>query len=87
MTLPLIYLLMHGDSDACSVIKDAIDNPKQADIAKVVSLVNAGPALDYCKQLAHTYVAKAHAELTGFSDNIYKQALITLADLSVERIK
>lgn len=86
VTLPLIYLLTHGNSNTIAIIKDAIDKPKSADIAKIVSIVASSQALAYCKNLAHSYVRKAHGELASFSDNIYKQALIALADLSLERI-
>ena len=86
VTLPLIYLLANGDKSTKQIIRDAIDNPKQADIIKVVNIVMTSNSLDYCKKLAYSYVTRAKQALTGLADNQYRQALINFVDLSIERI-
>lgn len=86
VTLPLIYLLANGSAEMRAMVVAAIDNPKQADIAAIVNLVKTTPALDYCKNMAHDYVARAQAELAVFANNEYRQALERIAALSVERL-
>lgn len=86
VTLPLIYLLAHGSQSVKDVIIAAVDDPKHADIAQVVDLVKNGAALEYCSQLARDYVAKAQAELEHFPVNNYRDALCTIAKMSIERI-
>ena len=86
VTLPLIYLLAHGSQSIKDVIVAAVDDPKHADIAQVVDLVKNGAALEYCSQLARDYVAKAQAELEHFPVNSYREALSTIAQMSIERI-
>lgn len=86
VTLPLIYLLAHGSQSIKDVIVAAVDDPKHADIAQVVDLVKNGAALEYCSQLARDYVDKAQAELEHFPVNSYREALSTIAQMSIERI-
>lgn len=86
VTLPLIYLLAYGSDEDKALIKLAIDNPKGADIAQIVALVKNSPALDYCKEMARDYVAKAQDELTQFAESSYRDALYQIAALSIERI-
>ncbi|HRG63472.1 MAG TPA: polyprenyl synthetase family protein [Burkholderiales bacterium] len=86
VTLPLIYLLANGTPEMRAMVVAAIDNPKQADIAAIVNLVKTTKALDYCKNMAHDYVARAQAELAVFANNEYRQALEHIATLSVERL-
>lgn len=86
VTLPLIYVLANGTSEEIALVKDAIDNPKNADIAQIVAIVNNGAALDYCKDMARSYVTKAQAELELFTNNQYREVLHKIAQLSTERI-
>ncbi|RTL02083.1 MAG: octaprenyl diphosphate synthase [Proteobacteria bacterium] len=86
VTLPLIYVLANGTSEEIALVKDAIDNPKNADIAQIVAIVNNGMALDYCKDMARSYVTKAQAELEIFTNNQYRDVLHKIAQLSTERI-
>ena len=86
VTLPLIYVLANGTSEEVALVKDAIDNPKNADIAQIVAIVNNGAALDYCKDMARSYVTKAKNELNLFAKSEYRDALVDIAALSIERI-
>lgn len=86
VTLPLIYILANGSDEAKSLIAHAIDDPKNADIAKVVELVKSSSSLDYCKNMALDYVRRAQNELVIFAPNEYRDALLKVADMSVERI-
>jgi octaprenyl-diphosphate synthase len=86
VTLPLIYLLQNGDANTKQIITGAIDDPKNADITKVVELVKSSPALDYCSQIAKDYAVRAKNELAIFEHNQYFDALNTIATMSIERI-
>ena len=86
VTLPLIYLLTHGDDLTKYIIMAAIDNPAEANLSQVVNLVKASQALTYCTTMAHDYVARAIGELNVLSASDYKAALITVAELSVARL-
>lgn len=86
VTLPLIYLLQNGDANTKQTITNAIDDPKNADINKVVELVKNSPALNYCSKIAKDYVVRAKDELTIFEHNQYFDALNTIATMSIERI-
>lgn len=87
VTLPLIFLLANGDDNTKSLIAAAIDKPREVDIAKIVNLVVNSNSLDYCRELAYNYVAKAKSALNGLPDNNYRDALFRIAELSIERIK
>ncbi|MCE3268813.1 MAG: octaprenyl diphosphate synthase [Burkholderiales bacterium] len=84
VTLPLIYLLKQSQNS--ELIKDAIENPKQADIKKVIQLINNSEALVYCKQIAGNFASKAKAALAIFPDSEYKNAMLNLAHISISRI-
>lgn len=86
VTLPLIYLLSHSHVDVQEIIRSAINNPKNADIAQIVNLVKNSPALDYCSQLASKFVRQAEDELQSFVPSEHRDALMTIAKLSIERI-
>ncbi len=87
VTLPLIYLLQHGNGVEQSLIREAVNNPKNVDLLKVISLIRDSDALDYCCNMAGGYAKKAKEELGLFAiDNPYCQAMMELADYSVSRI-
>lgn len=86
VTLPLIYILANGSDEDKQLVTAAIDNPKSADIGRVVEIVKSGNALTYCTGMALEYVRKAHIELEIFPESQYRDALRAIADASVERI-
>lgn len=86
VTLPLIYILANGSDEDKKLVSAAIDNPKNADIGKIVEIVKSGDALTYCTEMALEYVRKAHIELELFPESQYRDALRAIADSSVERI-
>ena len=83
VTLPLLYLL-HGDNNEYRrLICQAIEQPKDASIERVIEVVKTSGALEYCANIAKDYVAKAQAELQKISQNQY---VTILALKSIERI-
>lgn len=88
VTLPIIYLLKYSLTSEQNIIKQAIANPEQADIANIVQLMQKSNALNYCKNIALAKANQAIAELKIFAeDNPYKEAMVELANLAVNRIK
>jgi octaprenyl-diphosphate synthase len=86
VTLPLLYLL-HGDNNEYRrLICQAIEQPKDASIERVIEVVKTSGALEYCANIAKDYVAKAQAELQKISQNQYVTILNELALKSIERI-
>lgn len=86
VTLPLIYLLTNAHEENKKLIAKAIEDPKNADIAEIVSLVKNSDALPYCQRAASRYVVEAQACLKNLPDNQYKSVLLKLLDSSIERI-
>lgn len=86
VTLPLIYLLTHSTDEVQNIIRAAINEPKTADVNQIVNLVKNSSTLEYCSQLASKFVRQAQQELDSFADSDYRDALMTIAKLSIERI-
>ena len=86
VTLPLIYLLQHGSNTEKNLIKHAIENPTQADIINIVSLINNSNAINYCQQIAKDFVKKSVNCLEIFPESEYKAAMVELAHSSINRI-
>ncbi|MBR9726397.1 octaprenyl diphosphate synthase [Shewanella intestini] len=85
-TLPLIYAMKHGTPQAAQLIKQAIEkgDGTQA-IDEIVTALNESGALKYTEQKAEQEAQKAIDALCVIPDNDYKEALISLAKLSVRR--
>ncbi|MEN9947004.1 MAG: hypothetical protein RLZZ293_1390 [Pseudomonadota bacterium] len=86
VTLPLIYLLANSPSEVKDIITQAINQPEQANIEQIIQLVKNSAALNYCQQLAQSYIVKAKAALNNFMPNQYQQTLIAIAEQSLQRI-
>ncbi|UJF22982.1 octaprenyl diphosphate synthase [Shewanella sp. OMA3-2] len=85
-TLPLIYAMVHGDDTAKALIKVAIEkgDGTQA-IDQIVAALHQSGALEYTQKRAEQEAQKAIDALIVLPDTDYKQALIALAHLSVNR--
>ncbi|MEW9798470.1 octaprenyl diphosphate synthase [Alteromonas sp. CYL-A6] len=86
-TLPLLYAMWHAPSDADrTLIHDAIKNADGlAHLTRIQGIMQDTGALDYTRQRAHEEVQKAIDSLSVLPASDYKDALIALAHLSVER--
>jgi len=85
-TLPLLYAMWHGSSDQSQLIREAITEanglPHLQQIQ--VAMQDTG-AIDYTKAKALEAAELAKQALLVIPDSEYKQALISLADIAVER--
>ena len=87
-TLPLLYAMHHGDEDQAAMIREAIEKSNGMDrLNDILAVMDQTGSLDYTRQKANEEADKAIAELSVLPESEYKQALITLAHLSVDRSK
>jgi octaprenyl-diphosphate synthase len=85
-TLPLLYAMWHGTESQSQLIREAIEkgNGMQHFTAIMQAMSDTG-ALEYTKQQALDAADQAIAALAPLAESAYKQALIGLAHISVER--
>ena len=85
-TLPLLYAMWHGDKGQSAMIREAIETGNGMDKFELImqAMQDTG-ALEYTKKQAINAADKAVAALAPLQESNYKQALIGLAHISVER--
>jgi octaprenyl-diphosphate synthase len=85
-TLPLLYAMWHGNETQAQLIKQAIENGDgMQHFAEIMSAMHQTGALEYTKKQALEAADQAIAALAPLPESEYKQALIGLAHISVER--
>lgn len=86
-TLPLLYAMWHAENeDDKTLIREAIEQSNGLPhLTKIKGIMEATGALDYTRQCAHNEVKMAIDSLAPIPDSDYKEALISLAHISVER--
>ena len=85
ITLPLIYALKHGTSAQQQILREAITQGGKELINDVIAAIKSTNAIEYTAQAARREAQKAIEALTGFPASPYTDALLTLADFSVNR--
>ena len=84
-TLPLIYAIEHGTADQASLLKEAIEEGNRDNLKDVYAIVESTDAIAYTAERASQEAEKAIAALDCIPASDYKEALIRLAQFSVER--
>ena len=84
-TLPLIYAMTQSSDDESRLIADSIRNGDISRLAQIVDIIHQSGALDYTLNLAKGHAASAVSALRSLPDSTYKQAMIELAEFSVDR--
>jgi octaprenyl-diphosphate synthase len=84
-TLPLIYAIRHGNAEEVAAIREAIVQGGRDNIDVVTKAIESSGALAYTSRLARQEAALAIETLEILPDSLYKQALIGLAEFSVNR--
>ena len=84
-TLPLIYAMKHGNEQQAQLIRTAIEEGQRDKIDDIITIINDTGAITYTSQAAKQEVANAKAALAIITDSTYKDALLALADFSIER--
>ncbi|RUO45303.1 octaprenyl diphosphate synthase [Idiomarina aquatica] len=86
-TLPLLYAMWHGDETEQNLIRAAIENGDGREhLQTVLTAMERTGALTYTREKALESAQQARDALADIPDSDYKQALLALADLSVNRI-
>jgi octaprenyl-diphosphate synthase len=84
-TLPLIYAMSKGAPEQAALIRKAIEQGGYDYIDEVQAIIHATGALDYTATVARNQADLALGALDHLEDSDYKQALVSLAHLSVDR--
>jgi len=84
-TLPLIYAISKGTPEESSLIRTAIEKGGYDYIDDVQAIIHSTGALDYTASVAGKEADLALSELGHLEDSDFKQALVSLAHLSVDR--
>lgn len=84
-TLPLIYAMQHASAADRKLICGAIESGGREQISGVLPIIHATGALNYTLNCAQQERERAMATLNVLPDSPYRDALLRLAELSVER--
>ncbi|WP_028115692.1 octaprenyl diphosphate synthase [Ferrimonas senticii] len=84
-TLPLIHAIANASEADAKRIRDAIENSGCDEVDAVVATLNQVGSLEYTMQRAEEEANKAIAALDCLPESDYKQALIGLAHIAVQR--
>ena len=85
-TLPLLHAMHHGNETQAQLIRKTIEQGGNRDVLdEVLAIMNEYQSLDYAMTRAKQEAQKAVDAIQILPENEYKQALISLAYLSVDR--
>lgn len=84
-TLPLIHAIRHGSKRDQQLIKEAIRTGGLDRINDVMAAIESAGSLTYTAQRASAEAELAKQALAPVPDSDYKDAMLTLADFSVQR--
>ncbi|MGY4677148.1 octaprenyl diphosphate synthase [Pasteurella sp. P03HT] len=85
-TLPLLHAMHHGSAEQSALIREAIEQGGKRDILdEVLAIMTEHHSLDYAMSRAKAEAQKAVDAIAMLPESEYKQALISLAYLSVDR--
>ena len=85
-TLPLLHAMRHGNPAQAALIREAIEQGgKRNAIDEVLAIMAEHQSLDYAMNRAKEEAQKAVDAISILPDSSYKDALISLAYLSVDR--
>jgi octaprenyl-diphosphate synthase len=84
-TLPLIYVMEHGNPAQAACVRGAIEDGGRDRIDRVLLAIQETGALQYTRQLAQIEADKAIMSLAGLGPGIYRDSLRQLAEFSMSR--
>ena len=85
LTLPLIYLLNHGDDNDKTIISQAIKSQSTKHLKTIQRRINETPALKYTQKKADEYAQLAKQQLDHLRESDAKSALMFLCDFACHR--
>ncbi|HEC11913.1 MAG TPA: octaprenyl diphosphate synthase [Acidiferrobacteraceae bacterium] len=84
-TLPIIHALKHGTASQQAFLRQAIEHGSLEQIDEVTAAIESTGALAYTARRAEEEAMLAKATLADIPESEYKQALLELADFSIDR--
>ena len=84
-TLPLIWLMQHGNTEERALAREAIEQGGTDRFDTIFSAITRSGALDYTLQCAEREARAAHEAILRFPDSIYKESLLDLCSYSTSR--
>lgn len=84
-TLPLLRAMQVSDPDRAALIRRAIQSGGREQLPAVTTAIHATDALAYTRQCAETHAAQAVEALESLPPSRYREALVSLARLAVDR--
>ena len=86
-TLPLISALQKTTDEEHEIVRRSIATGGTAQLERVIAIVQNSGALDYCRQRATEETESALQALDALPHSEYRQALINLTQLALNRIQ
>ena len=84
-TLPLIYVMKKGTADQAACVRSAIETGGRESFPDVLKAIRESGALDYTRDVAIREAALARTAIECLGTSQYKDALLQLTLLAVER--
>lgn len=84
-TLPLIYAMQKASPAEAAIIRRGIEEGDRSAFAEVYKIIESTDAIAYTIALARNEVRKAVQALAPLAPSAYKDAMIALAEFSVQR--
>ncbi len=84
-TLPLIYAIENGSEEQTAFLKRVIKEGDGEAFNEVFAIVESTGAITYTENCAEHEAKQAVEALTCFPDSAYKDAMISLAEFSIQR--
>ena len=84
-TLPLIYAMQNGSKEDGKVIRNAIIEGGLDQLGRITEIIRSTGALQYTADKAREAVELAKTSLADVPESEYKQALVNIAELSIQR--
>ena len=84
-TMPLIHSMRVGSDEDKELIRHAIRQGGLDDLTPVIQTVQRNGSVDYTREKAVEQVELAKSAIAGISDTSFKQTLMQIADIAIER--
>ena len=84
-TLPLIYAMQNGSDDEKAIIRSAIVEGGLDQLDRITSIIHSTGALQYTAEKAQEAAKLAIESLNSLAPSEHREALVQIAELSVQR--
>jgi octaprenyl-diphosphate synthase len=84
-TLPLIHAMKNGSQAQANCIAESIREGDSSRLEEIIGIINECGSITYTQEKAKHHMEQAIEQLKPLDDSIYKNALIELAEFSINR--